>query len=209
MDWRSPQILPGKVPHAVGRQGGLSSTWLGKQTEKTAKGDTELVTVHKIMWGDTSAAVPQEKGKAARVAPLPEGHSDAEAPSALGVWKPRPGPAWARAVHAAFGLRDCCIRRTPPQENEDYPTRSYRMVGTALVFAFLANRHVIPSDELAREAAKTARLFEGITCSTGKDFRTLYNLFTALLYPYNIPTVWRTVSTLACAVVASARPGED
>lgn len=47
-----------------------------------------------------------------------------------------------------------------PQPNEDYPTKSYRMVGTALVFGFLANRGLITPAELAKQAAKTAKYFQ-------------------------------------------------
>lgn len=62
------------------------------------------------------------------------------------------------------------------------------MVGTALVFGCLANRAILDAGDLAAEAAKTAKYFEGVTCSTGKDFRTLYYLFTGMLFPSNLPT---------------------
>lgn len=85
-----PQILPGKVPHAVGRQGGLSANWLGKHVKNSK--ESELALIHKIMWGNEQAAArasapPEGAGGkgGSKVAPLPAGYGDAEAPAKLGV----------------------------------------------------------------------------------------------------------------------------
>lgn len=95
------EILPGKVPHAVGRQGGLSSHWLGKHAKAAESGEKgavqdELAETHAIMWGTREAVqrVAGEGGPASakdaggmlsnKVAPLPPGADEESA-------KPKPG----------------------------------------------------------------------------------------------------------------------
>ena len=66
-------------------------------------------------------------------------------------------------------------------------TRKHIMAGTALIFANMQLKNVLPPARINEELAKTARCFRGVKTKLGHDFRSLNFLFLGMLFPANMP----------------------
>ena len=69
----------------------------------------------------------------------------------------------------------------------EYASLQQLMVGTALVYAFMAVRSLLPPAALAGEMAKSARVFAGVKEPRGRGFGELRMVFTSLLFAANMP----------------------
>ena len=169
-------LVAGSTGHALGRHVGLSVAGLETAHEQNMAVMTALRQSFSCFAGGQRDKIP-EFGADAAALQLPATKSGA----------PERIPAFNDSAERALSAKKPKAAEAAAASHSEHDEVAERMVGTALVLAFMANAKTLKVTELARRVAAASAHFRGVTVrGIDHDWDWLYACYLLMLSPGNL-----------------------
>jgi hypothetical protein len=184
------ELFAGGVGQALGRKAGLSVQGLDDARDDNMAAMTQLASALKCFGG--GAAPPPPREQQPKIPQFGDADEEAAALSGTSVASSSAAAAAPRTAlwdYAPLRQASMCmlLEDEPALAKGADAARAQRLVGTALVFAFMANAKTLPVVELAQRTSDASAHFAGVLApGVDHDFDALLSMFLVMLTPGNL-----------------------